>query len=134
MSLDGPLLVIRLFGTLVGPDLDALVEELLAIEEGGRRTPPRLIDVRAVSEMAIGYADIARLAERSRSRPLAADIRSAVLVSQPVQLGYARMFQILNEHPRVTVHIFEDEQSAREWVVGAARDTSVRSTAPGDNQ
>jgi hypothetical protein len=31
-------------------------------------------------------------------------------------MGFARMFQILNEHPQVTVRIFEDETSARAWI------------------
>lgn len=40
-------------------------------------------------------------------------------------LGYARMFRILNEHPQVTVRIFEDETEARAWLMGA--DDEMRS-------
>jgi hypothetical protein len=61
------------------------------------------------------------VAERTRSRPLAAPVLSAIVVSQPVQLGYARMFQTLNEHPRVTMRIFEDVVAAREWLVPVPR-------------
>ena len=118
VSFDGPILVIRLFGTLTDADLEAIADEVAAIEDGGQNTPPRLADVRDVDEPAIGYAEIARFAERTRTRPLSASVRSAILVDQPVQLGFARMFQILNEHPRVTLQIFDNETTAREWLLG----------------
>ena len=108
--------VITLSGTLTGSDLQTLADEVLALEQGGTRTPPRLTDLRAVDHMAVGYPEVARLADRTRTRPLNAPVRSALLVKQPVQLGIARMFQILNEHPQVTVRIFEDETSARVWI------------------
>ena len=118
ISFDGPLLMIRLFGTLTPEDLDAIGHEVIAIEQDGTHTPPRLTDLRDVTETAVGYLEMAKLAARSRVRPLASPIRSAMLVAQPVQLGYARMFQILNEHPKVTIRIFDDEAEAREWVTG----------------
>jgi hypothetical protein len=129
---DGPLLVIRLFGVVRPTDLDGAAGELLALEDGGRNTPPRLCDLRDVTEANISYADMARLAERTRSRPLAADVRSAIVVAQPVQLGFARMFQILSEHPRVTVHIFDDETAARTWVMGGALDHELTVSKSGD--
>ncbi|HUQ82878.1 MAG TPA: hypothetical protein VM076_17130 [Gemmatimonadaceae bacterium] len=112
----GGLVVITFSGSLTGSDLQGLADELLALERGGAHTPPRLTDLRGVDDMAVGYPEIARLADRSRARPLDAPIRSALVVGQPVQLGIARMFQILNEHPRVTVRIFDDELAARTWL------------------
>jgi len=120
MSFDGPVLIFTLSGKLSGDDLQGLADQLIAIEQGGTRTPPRLTDLRGISEMAIGYPEMARLADRARSRPLRAPIRSALVVGEPVQLGYARMFQILNEHPDVTVRIFDDESAARAWLAGGA--------------
>ena len=76
----------------------------------------RLIDFRQITTAAVGYAEVAPLAERTRTRPLARHVRAAMLVREPVQMGLARMFQILNEHPLVTMRIFEDEASARAWI------------------
>ena len=121
VSFDGPLLVVRLSGTVTGADLDAATDAVLSLEESGRTPRPRLTDVRDVTEPAIGYADIARVAERARTRPLVDPIRSAIVVKQPVQLGFARMFQILNEHPQITVHIFDDERAARTWLLSGLR-------------
>lgn len=116
MGFDGPILLIRLHGTLTAADLDGLGDDLLAIEEGGTVTPPRMTDLRGITDPAVGYTEVARLADRARSRPLLAPIRSALVVTQPVQLGLARMFQILNEHPQITLRIFEDEATARAWL------------------
>src|SRR5215204_4572797 len=113
---EGPTLVVVLSGTVEAADLHEIASEIIALEEGGTNTPNRLIDVRAIEEATVGYQDMARLADRSRARPLSAKIRSAILVGQPVQLGYARMFQILNDHPQITVRIFEDELAARVWL------------------
>ena len=113
---EGPTLVVVLSGTVEAADLHEIASEIIALEEGGTNTPNRLIDVRAIEDATVGYQDMARLADRSRARPLSAKIRSAILVGQPVQLGYARMFQILNDHPQITVRIFEDELAARVWL------------------
>jgi len=134
ISFDGPLLVIRLFGVVRPADLDAAAGELFALEDGGRNTPPRLCDLRDVTEANLCYADMARLAERTRSRPLTADVRSAIVVAQPVQLGFARMFQILHEHPRVTMRIFDDETVARAWVSGDPLDHELTGSKSGDNR
>ena len=113
---EGPTLVIKFSETLMPADLDGVIGEVLAVEDGGTNTPPRLIDLRGITDAGIGYAEMAQLAQRAIERPLAARVRTAMLVAQPVQLGFARMFQILNQHPKVTVHIFHDETAARAWL------------------
>jgi hypothetical protein len=118
MSFEGPTLMIHFAGTLTPADLEALGDAILAVEEEGTYTPHRLTDLREITEPMVGYAEMAQLAERSRNRRLAAPIRSAILVGQPVQLGLARMFQILNDHPQITLRIFEDEGAARAWIAG----------------
>jgi hypothetical protein len=117
LAFDGPILLIRLHGTLTAADLDRVGDEMIALEQGGTVTPPRMTDLRGITEPAVGYAEVARLAERARTRPLGAHVRSALVVTEPVQVGLARMFQILNEHPQITLRIFEDEATAREWLI-----------------
>ena len=116
VSYDGSLVLVQFSGTLTREDLERVGDEIIAIERGGAHTPHRLTDFRQITDIAVGYAEMSALAERSRARPLGAHIRSALVVGQPVQMGFARMFQILNEHPRVAVRIFEDETSARAWI------------------
>ena len=117
VAFDGPILTVRFDGTLTAADLDGIATDVISIEQGGTIAPPRLTDLRGITDIAIGYAEVARLADRTRTRPLEVRVRSAILVAQPVQVGYARMFQILNEHPKITVRIFEDEPTARAWLM-----------------
>lgn len=44
--------------------------------------------------------------------PFPNDFKSAIIVSTPVQRGMARMFQSLNDNPRITIRIFDDEAAA----------------------
>jgi hypothetical protein len=113
---DGPAFVIQLSGTLTRSDLEAVGNEIIALERGGTNAPNRLTDLRTVTATEVGYPEMSQLAALSRARPLSAPIRSAILVGQPLQLGFARMFQIMNDHPLVTVQIFEDEAAARAWI------------------
>jgi hypothetical protein len=119
---DGTMLVFRLSGVVTAADLEALATETLEIERGGTHTPPRLTDLRAVIDATIGYPEVASLADVTRARPLVGPIRSALLVAQPAQLGFARMFQTLNQHPLITIRIFDDETAAREWLAGDPND------------
>jgi hypothetical protein len=116
VSYDGSLVLIELSGTLTREDLESVGHEIIALERSAATAPHRLTDFRQIVDIAVGYPEMSVLAERSRARPLSSHIRSALVVEQPVQMGFARMFQILNEHPKVTVRIFEDETSARAWI------------------
>src|SRR3954470_13919047 len=116
VSSDGSLVLVQLSGTLTRADLESVGDEIIAIERDGANTPHRLTDFRQITDTAVGYQEMSVLVELSRARPLGSHIRSALVVERPVQMGFARMFQILNEHPQVTVRIFEDETSARAWI------------------
>ena len=126
ISYDGPILVVRYFGIVTESDLVGSANDVIALEDHGRAPRPRLTDLRAASDSPIGYAEVANIADRVGHRPLSSTIRSAFLVDKPVQFGFARMFQTLNEHPQVTIRIFEDEAAARRWLVDGSVD------GPGD--
>ena len=115
LSNDSGTLIITMSGTLTRSDLDAMATEILALERNGTYTPPRIADMRELSDIAIGFPDMSQFAERTRTRPLERSVRTGIVVANLLQRGFARMFQILNEHPRVTVTIFEDMVAARAW-------------------
>ena len=114
---DGPIFIIRLLGTLEPADLVRISAKVLDVEAQSAEAPPRLADFRGLSDLKIGFIDMSELADRSIARPLANRIKSALLISQPVQLGFARMFETLNTHPMVTIRIFDDEKAARAWLL-----------------
>jgi hypothetical protein len=45
-----------------------------------------------------------------------APIRSALIALQPVHFGFARMFQMLNDNPRIQIRIFPNLDDAVLWL------------------
>ena len=123
LSNDIGTLIIKMSGTLTRSDLEALAREVIALERNGTHTPPRIADMRELSDIAIGFPEMSQFADRTRNRPLERPVRSGIVVANTLQRGFARMFQILNEHPRVTVAIFENFDDARAWVVSGGSAT-----------
>ena len=108
-------LVIRLTGVVAPADLVGMAEVLREYEE---RSHPRdrLIDLTAIESTTIAYAEVAELADNRRKLPFAAWIRSAILTARPMQYGFARMFQTLNDNPRIEIRIFNDRLAAMNWI------------------
>ena len=109
------ILIIAMSGTLTRADLDALATDIITLERDGTHTPSRVADMRDLTDIAIGFPEMARFAEITRNRPLERPVRTGIVVANTLQRGFARMFQILNEHPQVTVAIFDDPVAARAW-------------------
>jgi hypothetical protein len=68
------------------------------------------------AELAIGYPEISALAAKRRQLRFPNPLKSAIIARNPQHLGYARMFQILNDNPQITIRIFSDETSASRWI------------------
>ena len=60
--------------------------------------------------------DIQNFARRRRETRYPNPFRNAILAPQPVQYGYARMFQTLIDHPDITTQVFSDEAAALAWL------------------
>jgi hypothetical protein len=43
-------------------------------------------------------------------------VRTALVAVTPVQLGIARMFQTLNDHPLIELRVFSDREAAVAWL------------------
>ncbi|HEU0076693.1 MAG TPA: hypothetical protein VFQ76_03530 [Longimicrobiaceae bacterium] len=107
-----------LSGTLTPEELGRLADALLEAEGAAAVCPPRVTDLTGLTRFEVGFDDMFQMARRRRERPPANPIRSAVVASTPVQLGFARMFQTLNDHPQVTLRIFPDLDAALAWAKG----------------
>ena len=57
----------------------------------------------------------------SARRAINEPIRSALVASKPVQFGFARMFQMLNDNPRVQIRIFGSLEEAHQWLRSSRR-------------
>jgi hypothetical protein len=109
----------RLFGVLDATDLNAVTTEVERLEDVV--TKDRLTDLTALERIDVGFEEVFALAMKRAQRPIPAPIRSALVASKPVQFGFARMFQMLNDNPRVLIRIFGSLQEAQQWLRSSRR-------------
>ena len=111
----------HLSGVLDRADLNAVTAEIERLEDKG---PPkdRVTDFTAIDRIDVGFEEVFALAERRAQRTITAPIRSALVAKKPVHFGFARMFQMLNDNPRIQIRIFGTAEEAVEWLSGARRE------------
>lgn len=116
----GPFLSARLFGVLDLRDLNALIEEVERIESEAPAPKDRITDLTALDRIDVGFEEVFAVAHRRAQRQVTAPIRSALIAVQPVHFGFARMFQMLNDNPRIQMRIFPSLGEAVLWLESKA--------------
>jgi hypothetical protein len=130
MRQENGLLKISFFGTLNNDDLARAAQEIAAFEATRDVAPHRLSDVRAVERLEIDFRSILAFAEDRRRRQFRNAFKSAIVASDIVHYGFARMFQTLNDHEQITIAIFGDDVSALEWLRRAGLEAPGRPWEP----
>jgi hypothetical protein len=105
----------RLFGILDRADLNAVMNEVERLEDAGLVTD-RITDLTALDRIDVGFEEVFALAQRRAERKVITPIRSALVANRPVQFGFARMFQMLNDNPRIQIRIFGTLEEAQQWL------------------
>lgn len=107
--------VIRLTGTVSAADLDNLAGDMQRLED---ELGPvhRVTDLTGMDGAAVAYPEVSDFADRRRSRPMTARVRSAIVAVRPLQVGYARMFQTLNDNAFVDIRLFARMDEALQWL------------------
>jgi hypothetical protein len=116
ISTDDGIMRIVLSGTLTPEDLGRVADAIGEAEDAADVCPHRVTDLTALTRFEVGFDDMSELARRRREQPPANPIRSAIVAAAPVQIGFARMLQTLNDHPRITMRIFPDVDGALAWL------------------
>jgi hypothetical protein len=109
----------RLFGVLDPTDLIDVMAEVERLEDVA--TKDRLTDLTALERIDVGFEEVFALAVKRAQRHIPKPIRSALVASKPVQFGFARMFQMLNDNPRVQIRIFGSLEEAHQWLRSSRR-------------
>jgi hypothetical protein len=76
----------------------------------------RLTDLTALDRIDVGFEEVFALAVKRGERRVPVLIRSALVANRPVQFGFARMFQMLNDNPRIQIRIFGNLEEAQRWL------------------
>ncbi len=119
MDMIGGIIRVTFSGTLTKHDLVELVQR--GIGKSTVITPNWLFDLRALTQMDIDFVAVSELARVLLGRALPHTVKAAILVSNSIQHGFARMLQILLDHPQVEVKVFEDEMFALDWLSNQAK-------------
>lgn len=88
-----------------------------AIEQARTVVFPRITDLSGVTSMELDFKAVWQLAENRKRRTFPNAFKSAIIAPKDHLLGFARMFQTLNDHPQITIRIFRDLPSARGWII-----------------
>jgi hypothetical protein len=117
----GPAIVrITFSGAITAGDLAVVARESMVLEADLPRSRDRLVDLGASSTLSVSFSDVATLASLRREFSPHNPIRTAIVVHNAAQRGYARMFQTVNDHPLVAVRIFDSCDQAERWLAGPA--------------
>lgn len=103
-------------GTLTGGDLNGVLKQLAELDRTRPTVPNRFVDLTQVEGVAIGYPDMDHFTRGRREYTLANKVKTALVTSNSIQYGFARMFQTLLNHPQVSVRLFDDEKDALDWL------------------
>jgi hypothetical protein len=111
----------RLSGVLDRADLRAVMAEMERLEDTAP-SKDRVTDFTGVERIDVGFEEVFAVAVRRAQRIVPAPIRSALVAKKPVHFGFARMFQTLNDNPRIQIRIFGTAEEAVEWLSGGRRE------------
>jgi hypothetical protein len=118
-------------GRLTRDEVMAVGLAVREIEVASERVPHRITDVSGVEMNDLTGEDIHNFARRRREVRYPNPFRNAIFAPQPVQFGYARMFQTLVDHPDIDTQVFNDEAAAIAWLTGDAGSVPIDPYARG---
>jgi hypothetical protein len=111
----GDVLVIQCHGALTLDDLLACVQQCERFDATRSDTAHHLIDFTAVQQFEIGFDEMNIVTARCNSQICRNTIRCAVVAQRPLAIGFARMFELLTNHPRVEIRVLSSCDDALAW-------------------
>ena len=113
---EGGIIRVTFYGTLTNRDLMMGAKDIGEIEAASEVVPHKLADLRPVERLEIDFPGVFALADARRRLTFANPFKTAILATDVVHFGFARMFQTLNDHPQIVIAIFDDEEQASAWL------------------
>jgi len=103
-------------GYVMAEDIRDMVDLLTKIETEARVSPDRIVDLSAIAGISLNFSAITNYAAARRTAPLKNEVKAAIVAPHPLQYGFARMFQTLNDNPDINMEIFTDKDSGLTWI------------------
>jgi hypothetical protein len=99
-------------------ELRRYANELAALETSGELPANRITDISEAEGLDLHFDEIGSFAAQRCVAPLKNIVKSAIFAPTDVQFGMARMFQTLNDNPKIRIKVFRDLRSATDWLDG----------------
>jgi len=116
LRMEDGILMITFSGTLTNEDLSAGGDEVGKLEQSVSVVPHRIADLRPVRRVEIDFDGVYAFASSRRRLRFTNPFKTAIIVSDIVHFGFARMFQTLNDHPQISISIFGNDADAMSWL------------------
>lgn len=116
LTTDPALLRIEFFENITPGDLHDLTREMRAYEATLLAIPDRLVDLSATEARQVTAHDLLLLTQIRRAQVFPNGFRTAIVAPSDASLGFARMFQILNDHPQIEIGVFRETAEAMRWL------------------
>ena len=110
------ILFVTLPETLSDNDFRLINQEIEIIEAEYSIIPNFIVNLKNVKTFNGDYTSVQKLAKQRTERTFPNNILEAILVANDFQMGFARMYQTVNDNPQLTIKIFKDEAKAIEWI------------------
>jgi hypothetical protein len=111
--------IVRLEGEITGQQLLEAACQIGEREAALPVTYSRLVDLSRATAVNLNFSVLAELSKVRELAKLKNPIKSAIWASNPVQYGFARMYQTLSQNPNLEVQVFNDLESADAWLKSA---------------
>jgi hypothetical protein len=97
-------------------DFHLVSMEFEIIEKEYSVVPNFIVSLKNVNTFNGDYHSVQNLAKQRAQKSFPNNILEAILVTNDFQMGFARMYQTVNDNPHLTIKIFKDEPKAIEWI------------------
>ena len=102
--------------TLSDNDFRLMNEEIESVEDEYSKVPNFIVSLTNVKKFNGNFYSVQELAKQRAAKTFPNNILEAILVNNDFQMGFARMYQTVNDNPQLTIKIFRDEAKAIEWI------------------
>lgn len=115
------------FLTSLSGDIDfvGILEALAEFEQLEKKFPPyfnRVTDLTGATSIDLDYNEVSGVAKKRMAAYLPDEVKSAFVVSNDEQHGFARMFFSLNNHPKIELKLFKNLAEAIDWIAPIKND------------
>jgi hypothetical protein len=116
----GDYLSVRVYGVITAADLLNYSLTTEAFERQSGHALDRISDVTGVEKFELSHRDVFEFADRRKRQHLPGIARTAIIATEPIQIGLSRMYQTMTENPNLEIKIVNSLAQAREWLAAPA--------------